>query len=177
MEQSIRTAAILRGWLRAIIILAASVETVVFTVLSATATSTYSTVWTTILGPRLIIFSCSVPPAFVGFDFAGSSGDGETDCWEVVIGHCPRLAWQDDEGPSAPACPLSFQATEPREDPWLIGSREGFDAFVNDSHYWDGFVCLQIDVDFDGEEYTTAVIAPDVSKIGDHQGGIIHGHF
>lgn len=97
--------------------------------------------------------------SFGGFDFGDSPGDGTHDTWSITPEHCPRLAWQKDEGPLAPAAPVTALAgSGTATSPFSIASAEDFAEFRSNTGLTGGYYSLTCDIDLTGETFVAAPI-------------------
>lgn len=115
------------------------------------------------LNAQILTASEVVDPArFDNFDFGGSSGDGESNYWEIVSGHCPKLSWQvNSDGPLPPAfgAPSTTLAGSGLESsPFVISNLVDFIEFATNSTLDRGYYLLASDIDLSGFSFTNAVV-------------------
>ena len=105
---------------------------------------------------------------FEGFDFVGNSDDGTDEIWSISEGHCPKLAWQNDNGPVITSFEINttLSGTGHFDDPFLISSLDDFNEFRSNPELRYGYFLLTTDLDLRDTTFTEAVI-----------GGVFGGHF
>lgn len=62
-------------------------------------------------------------------------------------------------------------------DPYRIESLADFNTFAGDPNYWDDYIKLEVDLDFVGTTYATALIAPDIILGAPFDGTTFSGSF
>jgi hypothetical protein len=97
-----------------------------------------------------------------GWDFVGESVNGTADIWTMshASGNTngyPMLWWQTDNADAS----LSGSGTS--TSPFIINGRANFDAFCNNTNYWDDCIRLDVDLNLSGTTYTRAPIAFDTA--------------
>ncbi|MCK5272752.1 MAG: hypothetical protein KAJ52_09240 [Sedimentisphaerales bacterium] len=105
--------------------------------------------------------------SFAGFDFTDNSNDGNDDYWTIINGHCPKLAWQTDNGPLVPTPPVTtLFGSGYSLDPFQINSCADFTEFRTNSNLRYGYYILTVDINLTCETFSAAVIE-----------GVFGGHF
>ena len=93
--------------------------------------------------------------SYIGFDFAGNSTDGPDDIWDIIPGYCPKLAWQNGNGPALPNDIVSTTLTGSGTslDPFLINDKTDFSELCTNTDLWLRELKLTADIDYAGDVF------------------------
>ena len=144
-------------------------------------TDCYCSYWGGYSGSAIGLFQDELTNAvnFAGFDFVGSSLDGDSDFWSIETGHCPKLSWQSGPGPvtdaSGPDTTLSGEGSP--NNPFVISSLADFYEFSDNEELSIGYYRLDVDIDLSGTNFTCAVVNREFSGVFDGNGHVVANMF
>ena len=103
---------------------------------------------------------------FIGFDFVNNDNDGTDEIWQFTTGYCPKLFWQDNDGPTVPDYPImdtSLTGSGTIDDPFVISNHDDFMEFCANNNLRYGYYILTCDIDLSSSDYSnySDAIIPD----------------